>query len=169
MVQIKLGRPETKCCLKNTKPHKVVKQLLSIGKGYQDPSSQWKYYALWIIRKTTIGTQVKAYLVFLRRFLEGFPVFSFKSDGIFACSTIASSGVHSMNFLLEPTWLQSSFSIFLPLIHLNNSFKCVLLLNPPIPVSCEKNYREGGKIRNLEFMMSREGKGRCSKISSTCT
>lgn len=48
----------------------------------------------------------------------------------------SSGRVVSRNFLVEPTWLQNSFSILLPLIHFTIIFMCVLLFNPLIPASC---------------------------------
>lgn len=81
--------------------------------------------------------------------MEGFSVCDFSSEFLINCAIWGSSGkVHSRNFLLEPIWLQNSFSIFLPLIHLSISFKCVLLFNPLIPDSCNE---KSNLIKNIKL------------------
>lgn len=79
----------------------------------------------------------RSYLCCFFLFIEGFSVCRFSSGRLFDWSLCGSSGkVQCRNFLLEPTWLQNSLSIFLPRIHLSIIFICVLLFNPLILTSC---------------------------------
>ena len=107
----------------------------------------------WIIsalEEREMPGYIHFYLFCFLLFMEGFLVCNFGSEGLFNRSVWGSSGkVLSRNFLLEPIWLQNSFSIFLPLIHLSISFKCVLLSNPLIPDSC---YEKLSLIKNMTIL-----------------
>lgn len=66
---------------------------------------------------------------------EDFSVRNFTLGEPVDCTAWESCGVHSRNFLLDPIFWQTCFSIFLPLIHFSIIFMCVLLLNPLMPAS----------------------------------